>query len=241
MIKGILFDKDGTLVDFHTLWLQAALNVTDRLLVENHLATDAEMKEYILDTIGVKNSVVDPKGGLAYKSYEEIATDIHTSLKKKLIYLDLYKLKEQLIILFNEFASGKDAVFRPTANVKKVIEILKMKGIRVGMATADTEDSARNCLEKLGILEKFDYIGADNGVRKPKPEPDMFMEFGELFQLKPEEIAVVGDTYNDMLFAKKNGGVAVGVLSGVSDTKDFEGKADYIIGSVEELPELLCR
>ena len=66
-------------------------------------------------------------------------------------------------------------------------------------------------------------------------------EFQNQFLLKPEEIAVVGDTYNDMLFAKQNGGIAIGVLSGVSEEEDFENEADYIIASIHELPELLDR
>ena len=56
---------------------------------------------------------------------------------------------------------------------------------------------------------------------------------------KPQEIAVVGDTYNDIRFARENGGVAIGVLSGVSQEADFCGEADYILNSVGELPQLL--
>ena len=44
-----------------------------------------------------------------------------------------------------------------------------------------------------------------------------------------------------MLFAKQNGGIAIGVLSGVSEEEDFENEADYIIASIHELPELLDR
>ena len=50
---------------------------------------------------------------------------------------------------------------------------------------------------------------------------------------------MVGDTYNDIRFARENGGVAIGVLSGVSQEADFRGEADYILNSVGELPQLL--
>ena len=89
------------------------------------------------------------------------------------------------------------------------------------------------------VLEKFDYVGADDGVLRPKPEADMFLEFQKKFGLKQQEIAVVGDTYNDIRFARENGGVAIGVLSGVSQEADFCGEADYILNSVGELPQLL--
>lgn len=63
----------------------------------------------------------------------------------------------------------------------------------------------KNCLKRLEVLEKFDYVGADDGVLRPKPEADMFLEFQKKFGLKPQEIAVVGDTYNDIRFARENG------------------------------------
>ncbi len=81
--------------------------------------------------------------------------------------------------------------------------------------------SAKSCLKKLGTYQEFDYVGADDGVKRPKPEADMFLEFQHKFNLKPEEIAVVGDTYNDVVFARNNGGIAIGVLSGVSSEEDF--------------------
>ena len=52
----------------------------------------------------------------------------------------------------------------------------------------------------------MDYVGADDGVLRPKPEADMFLEFQKKFGLKPREIAVVGDTYNDIRFGKRKRG-----------------------------------
>ena len=127
-----------------------------------------------------------------------------------------------------------------TADIKAVLDSLKQRNIWIGLATADTVPSAKNCLKRLEVLEKFDYVGADDGVLRPKPEADMFLEFQKKFGLKPQEIAVVvGDTYNDIRFARENGGVAIGVLSGVSQEADFCGEADYILNSVGELPQLL--
>ena len=73
----------------------------------------------------------------------------------------------------------------------------------------------------------------------PNRKQICFWNFRKKFGLKPQEIAVVGDTYNDIRFARENGGVAIGVLSGVSQEADFCGEADYILNSVGELPQLL--
>ncbi len=237
MIKGVLFDKDGTLIDFFSLWLQAALDAVPEFLRLNGLKQ--ELADYILQTIGVEKEKVDPKGALAYKSYAEIAGDIRRALLVRGIDLDEEMIRGQIEELFNKSVTGRNASYRQFTDIGILVDRLKAKNIYVGLATADTMISALNCLRTLGTLEKFDYIGADDGTKRPKPEPDMFREFQSKFHLEAGEIAVVGDTYNDMIFAAQNVGIAIGVLSGVSEKADFQGAADYIIGSIQELPEVL--
>lgn len=241
MIKGILFDKDGTLVDFFSLWLQAATTVIPVFLRRNGIEDSKELVQHLLRTIGVDKGEVDPRGALAYKSYGEIAEDVCAALSEKGKTVSVTEARKQLEELFNENVTRRDAKFQLFTDMNVLMENLKSRNIVIGLATADTEISAKNCLDSIGVKEFFDYIGADDGRRKPKPDKEMFLEFAEQFSLRPEEIAVVGDTYNDMIFARKNGGIAIGVLSGVSEAEDFGNEADYVIASIRELPELLDR
>ena len=211
MIKGILFDKDGTLIDFFSLWMGAAKAVVIQFLKENELSE--EVKERVFYAMGIENGEIDPYGGLAYKSYSEIALDITDELSREQIYLDSRKVRMQLERLFAEYVTESQAQYVETADIKAVLDSLKQRNIWIGLATADTVPSAKNCLKRLEVLEKFDYVGADDGVLR--------------------------DTYNDIRFARENGGVAIGVLSGVSQEADFCGEADYILNSVGELPQLL--
>lgn len=239
MIKGILFDKDGTLIDFFSLWLKAALETVPVFLRHNEIEPTAEMQEYIQQVIGIEKEKVDPKGALAYKSYGEIAKDISAALEEKQIYLDAEAVRQQIETLFVENVTGNGADYQQFVNVEELIETLKECGIAIGLATADTVGSATACLEKLNVLQEFDYVGADDGIMQPKPAPDMFERFKEQTGLDANEIAVVGDTYNDIVFAKENGGIAIGVLSGVSSREDFHGEADYVLDSIGELPDII--
>ena len=64
--------------------------------------------------------------------------------------------------------------------------------------------------------------------------------FCKAYGLEPEEVAVVGDTYNDMRFAKNCKGKAVGVLSGVSRKgKIFQDLADVVLPSVADIFSIL--
>ena len=185
MIKGILFDKDGTLIDFFSLWLGAAKAVVIQFLKENELSE--EVKERVFYAMGIENGEIDPYGGLAYKSYSEIALDITDELSREQIYLDSRKVRMQLERLFAEYVTESQAQYVETADIKAVLDSLKQRNIWIGLATADTVPSAKNCLKRLEVLEKFDYVGADDGVLRPKPEADMFLEFQKKFGLKPQD------------------------------------------------------
>lgn len=239
-IKGILFDKDGTIIDFYSLWLKSAKEVIPKFIEMNSIEHLYEnLDEYILEKIGVKGDKVDPQGVLAYKSYYEIGEYIHDILKQINIIIETEIIYHQIVELFESSTSIEKVDLKPLGDIKNIIKQLKKENIYVGLATADTVISAEQSLEKLDILEDFDFVGGDDGILNPKPESDMFNVFSNKFNLRPEEIAVVGDTYCDVTFAKNSGGIAIGVLSGVSKEEDFKGKADYVIRSIDQLIILL--
>lgn len=105
--------------------------------------------------MGIENGEIDPYGGLAYKSYSEIALDITDELSREQIYLDSRKVRMQLERLFAEYVTESQAQYVETADIKAVLDALKQRDIRVGLATADTVRSARNCLQRLGVLENL--------------------------------------------------------------------------------------
>lgn len=239
-IKGILFDKDGTLIDFYSLWLNIALEVIPEFIKINLINDEnKKIQTDILETIGVKGCKVDPKGGLAYKSYYYIAEDIYNALLKNDININKNKIYEQILELFNTSATSEGREFKTFTDIKKLMQQLKDLNMFIGLATADTIVSAKICLEKLGILEYFDFVGGDDGILSPKPETDMFNEFAKITNLKKDEIVIVGDTLCDMHFSKKCGCRSIGVLSGVSSKNDLKENANYIIPSVAYLIPLI--
>ena len=50
-IKGILFDKDGTLIEFHSFWVQAAKRVVPEFLTENQISPDQKHAEVVMEAI----------------------------------------------------------------------------------------------------------------------------------------------------------------------------------------------
>ena len=150
-IKGILFDKDGTLIDFFSLWLGAAERAIPKFL-ENNNINDEKMVNVVLESIGVKNSKVDPRGALAYKSYSEIGNDIYKELCKHGYKLNAEKIGADISRLFDNEVNKDDVNIVELYDLHKLFEYLKGKNIYIGLATTDTLLSAEYCLKRLRHL-----------------------------------------------------------------------------------------
>ncbi len=252
-IKGILFDKDGTLIDFHKVWVPAARRVAERLCKKYGTP---EKKEEILLKMGVSGDRADPEGALACKSYTEIAEDLAAVLfREEDIPVECHddrmpsqkmefcaseervrELSNDLERLFYAEVGEKLTHYPTFTNVKQMLRTLKAMGLKVGIATSDGWKSTRSCLASLRVLGEFSFFGV-TGVNLPeKPDGRLIEMAARQWNLSPEEIAVVGDTPNDMRFAENGHALAIAVRSGVGTESSLAPLADYLIDSVADLP-----
>ncbi len=239
MIKGILFDKDGTLIDF-SLWIDATVNTIKKLMNEYGIEDDnifCELKK----SIGIKGNTAEPFGALANRSHEDVAAELHFVLSK---YRDieLEPFKKHVIEIIRDEVLSDEVKYKPLADIMALYEHLSSKGIKMGLATADSYQSAMHMIDRLMLHNAFDFVGSNDGVMKLKPHKDVCERFCSMYGLKPEEVAIVGDSYYDMMFAKNSGAIGVGVLSGVSCKINLKDVSDVIIPSVNSLfdDEVLC-
>ncbi|MDD2397643.1 MAG: HAD family hydrolase [Tissierellia bacterium] len=232
MIKGILFDKDGTLIDF-SLWRNAGINTIQTILTEYNLNDDKLNKE-LQKAIGIKEKGVEPFGALAYSSHEKLAYELYFILNKY-VNIDLEKFESHVVELLRKEVLRDDVEFKEIVSISSLYEYLKSNKIKMGMATADSKQSAMHLINKLNLNDSFDFVGSYDGTMKIKPHKDMCMKFCSMYNLEPGEVAIVGDSYNDMLFALNSGAIGVGVLSGVSSKINLKDVANVIVPSVESL------
>ena len=232
MIKGILFDKDGTLIDF-SLWRDAGIKTIKSIMDEYNLK-DEKLFEELKKSIGITWNGVDPFGALAYRSHEDLAAELHFVLSKYR-NIDLCEFQSHVVELIREKGLRDTVQFKEMADIQALYKHLSSKGIRMGMATADSHRSAMHMIDKLKLNECFDFIGSNDGVMKQKPDKDMCVRFCSMYGLAPNEVAIVGDSYSDMLFAKNSGAIGVGVLSGVSCKINLKDIANVIIPTIDSL------
>lgn len=232
MIKGILFDKDGTLIDF-SLWKDAGIRTIELIMDEYNLRSDKLLKE-LKYSIGITEHGVEPFGALAYKSHEDLAAEMHFILNKYR-EIDLTNFKSHVAEILRKEVLRDDVEFKQLTDLKALYSHLSANNIKMGLATADTMESAMHMINKLNLQDSFDFIGAYDGVMKRKPHIDMCMRFCSMYGLRPSEVAIVGDSYNDMLFAKNSGAIGVGVLSGVSSKINLKDISNVIVPSIDSL------
>lgn len=202
MIKGILFDKDGTLIDFYEVWGKAAVKVAKRLCDARRMP---ERQRMLLpgrawQTAGWTD------GALAWKSYRGVAEDLQEYLGT-----DPEKLAGELAELFYEEVGLKRTAYPTFTDVKAMMEALRSRGLWIGVATTDDLKSTRRCLEVLGVEEYISFWGVSGEGLPEKPDGRLASLAAGHWGIWKDEIAMVGDNPNDMRFARNGGAVAIGV------------------------------
>lgn len=231
-IRAVLFDKDGTLIDFDATWGPAALAVMRRMAGGNE-AVYAELVEisgfieaerrFRADSLLIAGSSAD-YGPLWAKALGRPAGP------------DLYREMDEL------FGHHSLLSLAPIAAPQDVFARLAATGLRLGIATNDSEAAARAQARVLGLDDHLAFIaGYDSGFG-PKPMPGMVTGFAEACGVAPAEVALVGDSLHDLHCAKAAGAVAIAVLTGPlreAARADLAPHADHIIPSIAELPDLV--
>lgn len=229
-IKGVLFDKDGTLFDFHRTWLpileEAALLVA---------LGDVSLVPRLMEAGGhdFKTGRIASGSVIAAGNTLELA-HLWLAIAPGWAADDLTR---RLDALFVAEAAPRSV---PVTDLVELLGLLRGNGLRVGIATNDSEASALATLGRFGISEFVEFhCGYDSG-HGAKPLPGMVHAFCDAVGLAPADVAMVGDNLHDLDMGLAAGvGLRVGVLTGTSARSDLEPHAHFIIDSIAELPALL--
>jgi phosphoglycolate phosphatase len=231
-IKGIVFDKDGTLFDFHKTWIAAAQEAAA-------LASggDRELAEVLLAAGGLDFSTgrFVPDSIIAAGHARELAE----------LWVDLGAVKSVQILnsqideLFNRLGLVNAS---PVTDLRMLFSFLRDKGILTGIATNDSQAGAVAAVEEFKLKDLVCFVaGYDSGFG-PKPGPGMIRAFCRTAGLSPEEVAVVGDSEHDMLMGRLAGaGLLVGVLTGAGTRQSLRNSAHLIIEDISCLKDLIVK
>jgi phosphoglycolate phosphatase len=228
-VAGILFDKDGTLVDFDRTWGAAAHAVLGTMS-RGDPATYARLAEamhYVAEERRFRPTSPMIAGSTA--DYVHLWGEI----------LDRAGDPDLGAEIDEHFGRETLAALAPVECPAEILAVLHARGFRLGIATNDAETSARAQAERLGLLPWLDFVvGYDSG-HGGKPEPGMVTAFARHIGVSPDRVALVGDSVHDLQAARAAGAVAIAVLSGPAQRAVLEPLADCVVTTIAELPALL--
>jgi phosphoglycolate phosphatase len=225
MIDGVIFDKDGTLFDFRHSWAPWVRRVLTAL------APDEAAALGMAQVLGF-----DPEMGHFAPGSIVIAATVEDSAREILPYLpgrDLAELTDQL----NDWSM--EVALSETVPLVPFLRGLKARGLKIGLATNDTEAPARAHLAGFGIEPLFDFIaGYDSGFGG-KPDPGMLLAFLRQTGLQAGRVAMVGDSLHDLASGRAAGMRTVAVLTGVAGARDLAPFADVVLDDIGGIPRWL--
>jgi len=222
-LKGIVFDKDGTLFDFQATW--AAFT---RDLIAAESADDPFRATALAQALGY-----DMARGVILPGSVVIA---HTTRAVAETILPLIPDNDLTALLARMDRGSAAAPQAPAADLPAVMAALRARGLALGLATNDSESPARVHLANAGIAAFFDFVAGFDSGWGGKPAPGQLLAFARAQALDPADCAMVGDSLHDLMAARAAGMVAVGVLTGIAGRDELAAQADVVLDSVADLP-----
>ncbi len=203
-IKAILFDKDGTLLDFDATWAKPqeraaafAANGDDRLASRMLVAggMDLETRKTAAGSLFAAGNALE----IAQAFIDEGAPHGLENLTSELDRIFLDGMQEARLL------PGLEIALRQLHNA----------GCILGVASSDSEASIAAFLEATNVASLFSFIAGYDSGHGHKPAPGMVEGFASATDTPARQIAVVGDNTHDLEMAKNAGaGLKIGVLSG---------------------------
>ena len=230
-IRAILFDKDGTLVDFQRSFGPAVREVMQHLAGGDRTAYDrlvAASRFVEADQRFLPDSPLIAEPTSVYGALWATALGRPANAA---FFAEIDRL------LCDATTRHLTAIGDP----RTLLTMLAARGYRLGMVTNDAEITARAHARKLGLDKFLEFVaGYDSGFGA-KPDPGPVLAFARAVGVPASQMAVVGDSVLDLAAARAAGAVAIGVLTGPAPSAVLAPDADALIASAAELAAWLER
>lgn len=214
-IKLAIFDLDGTLIDSTSIWA----DIDSIFFARRNLVIPPTYGEEIAH-VGLENAAKLTREKYLPNEKEE---DI---------------LKEWLDLSYEQY----ETTIPLKENAKELLHLLKEKGVKIALATANSKEIYEVCMHRLDIFKYFDYVIDVNSFKEGKNSPAIYDSISKKFNVKNSETLIFEDMIVPIRTAYKAGYNVIGVYDiHSSKNKDEEIRKNTLlfINNFKEIIDLI--
>lgn len=211
MLRAVIFDMDGVLIDSQPIHFRAERETAARFGCN---ITEEELKQYL----GWRGKEF---WGHLIKKYSLDAT--------------VKQMQETNRPVVEKYL--REAA-KPDGTLRGILADLRKRGMKLSVASSAQKRSMEIILEGLGVRPYFDAVVCGADVERSKPAPDLFMLAAGKMGVEPEECAVVEDAPSGIRAANSAHMLSVALKGPINEGLDLS-EADVVIGSLGELPGIV--
>jgi HAD superfamily hydrolase (TIGR01509 family) len=213
--SAVIFDLDGVLADSEPWW-----NEIDKKLLAGYGVT--YRGEYHQNVLGVSYE-------LAVEFYKK-AFGLSVSTQ------EMMRRRAEIAV---DFFANRVGLF---CSAKEVLQKLRRLNLRLAVATSSMSASARPFLDRHNLTALFDVIVTGDEIQRGKPHPDIYLRAAEKLGVAAAACLVIEDALAGIAAAK----AAEMRVAAIPDRRfvdlpEYEKEADYLLGSLAEIPALIRR
>lgn len=220
-IKAVVFDLDGTLVEFNLDYKTVRAEVLQFLVNQGFPASIFSIKESIFEMLK-KSKVYMVNNGKKEQEFSTIRKHALSIARK------------------HELKAAHGTSLLP--GVFEMLRTLKKMNLKLSIFTINSEKSTEYILENFRLKQFFEVIIAREAVLNVKPDPSHLAAALKALNVNADEAIVVGDNIVDMISAKALNATSLGLAIDSDAVKRLNSAgATHTTKSLTELPTLITK
>ena len=212
MIKAVIYDMDGVIIDSEPLWREAIIFTFTRIGLdfnEDKCRITQGMRLYEVVEYWYAKT---PWEGLSIK-------EVEAALLKKVTELIIEKGIEM-------------------EGVVTSLNYFKLKGYKIALASSSALSLINIILKQLNIENEFEVVNSAEHLNYGKPHPEIFIKTAQQLNVKPIDCLVIEDSFHGVLAAKAAVMKVIAIPEKEYYTDPRFSIADYNIKSLKEIEHL---
>ena len=202
MLKAVIFDMDGLLIDSEALTFEGYKKLCRK---HDYILEDEFYYQFLGTNVDYMREGFKKYYGQAFP-FDQIVNEVHDYIEE--------------IFLNNGVPLKSGAI--------NLLEFLKKKGIKIGLATSSSRPRVDQILKKAHVLSYFDVTVCGNEIEKSKPDPEIFLTACQKLRIKPSEAIVLEDSENGIIGASEGNIRCIHVPDLKASSELIKKRAAYI-------------